>query len=82
MSQFEPPSTPPLSKIATSTTKKAFYKRKLFIAALVVAVVGAIGALTSEQPGAKPETSGISNSVTASTDSVSSNVQCISIHES
>ena len=79
MSQFEPPSTPPLSKIAVETTKKAFYKRKLFVAALVVPVIGVIGALTSEQPEDKTETSGSSNSVTASTDSASSNVQCILI---
>jgi hypothetical protein len=79
MSQFEPPSTPPLSKISITTTKKVFYKRKLFIVALVVVVVGAIGALTSEQPAGKTEFDGNSNSITASTNSASSNVQCISI---
>ena len=71
MSQFNPPSTPPVSKVATSKVKRPFYKRKLFIALLVLPALWVIGTLAPQDAETKTESGNSS--------SASVNAQCIAI---
>ena len=79
MSQFEPPSTPPLSKIASSAPKKPFYKRKLLIAVLAISVLWKFGTLKSPKEDSITESGNKSNPTSTSTYVPSSIVQCIPI---
>jgi hypothetical protein len=80
MSQFNPPSTPPLSKVATSKVKRPFYKRKLFIALLVFPALWIIGTLAPQDAETKTESGNSSNASNASTASTASvNVECVAI---
>lgn len=79
MSQFEPPSTPPLSKIASSAPKKPFYKRKLLIAVLAISVLWIFGTLKSPKEDSITESGNKSNPTSTSTYVPSSIVQCIPI---
>ena len=74
MSQFNPPSTPPVSKVAKSKVKRPFYKRKLFIAFLVLPALWIIGTLAPQDSETKTDSG---NSSSASSAPIS--VQCIPI---
>jgi hypothetical protein len=77
MSQFNPPSTPPASKVAKSKVKRPFYKRKLFIALLVLPALWIIGTLAPQDTETKTESGNSSSASSAS--SAIANVQCIAI---
>jgi hypothetical protein len=79
MSQFEPPTTPPLSKIASSKSKKPFYKRKSFIAVLVLPILWIFGTLNSPKEDSKTESGDKSNSTSTSTYVSPAIAQCIPI---
>jgi hypothetical protein len=67
MNQFEPPSTPPLSKPAVVPRKKPIYKRKVFIAFVVLSALWLIGTLVPEETATKTQSENKSNSVTPPT---------------
>ena len=74
MSQFNPPSTPPLSKVATSKAKRPFYKRKLFIAFLVLPALWIIGTFGPQDSVDKTDSGKSSSALSAPL-----GVQCILI---
>jgi hypothetical protein len=74
MSQLNPPSTPPLSNVATTKARQPFYKRKTFIAFLALPFLWIIGTLLPQDAETKTDSG---NSSVAS--SPSANVQCIAI---
>ena len=77
MNQFNPPSTPPISKVASSKAKRPIYKRKLFIAFLVLPALWIIGTLAPQDAETNIVSGNSSNVSGASGASV--NVQCIVI---